>query len=118
MGVLGETMVPTLDESGHPIMQGMGAIRGSEKDCKCCKTESFVSASPDPCSTQRMNCFISSSCHGACHIQHFRLCADVDRLCSCCFFVVFGASFVRVTPVTKQQVSFSCIRSDILASTR
>eukprot|EP00903_Cladosiphon_okamuranus_P015479 g14291.t1 len=31
-GVLGETLTPTLDDNGMPIMQGMGAIRGSEKD--------------------------------------------------------------------------------------
>ncbi|CAN0080080.1 unnamed protein product [Scytosiphon promiscuus] len=31
-GVLGETLVPTVDDSGMPIMQGMGAIRGSQED--------------------------------------------------------------------------------------
>eukprot|EP00903_Cladosiphon_okamuranus_P020097 g18457.t1 len=31
-GVLGETLVPTLDDEGQPIMQGMGSIRGSEED--------------------------------------------------------------------------------------
>eukprot|EP00903_Cladosiphon_okamuranus_P012826 g11986.t1 len=31
-GVLGETLVPTLDDKGKPIMQGMGSIRGSEED--------------------------------------------------------------------------------------
>eukprot|EP00752_Nemacystus_decipiens_P012554 g11118.t1 len=31
-GILGETVVPTLDDSGEPIMQGMGAIRGSQED--------------------------------------------------------------------------------------
>ncbi|CAM9208153.1 unnamed protein product [Ectocarpus fasciculatus] len=31
-GILGETRVPTLDAAGHPIMQGMEAIRGSEED--------------------------------------------------------------------------------------
>jgi len=33
-GILGETLVPTLDEYGQPIMQGMGAIRGLEEDCE------------------------------------------------------------------------------------
>eukprot|EP00752_Nemacystus_decipiens_P004376 g3999.t1 len=31
-GILGETLVPTLDDSGTPIMQGIGAIRGSQED--------------------------------------------------------------------------------------
>eukprot|EP00903_Cladosiphon_okamuranus_P019705 g18107.t1 len=31
-GVLGETLVPTLDDENMPIMQGMGSIRGSEED--------------------------------------------------------------------------------------
>eukprot|EP00752_Nemacystus_decipiens_P014856 g13227.t1 len=31
-GVLGETLVPTLDDRGTPIMRGMGAIRGSQED--------------------------------------------------------------------------------------
>ncbi|CAN0541229.1 unnamed protein product [Ectocarpus sp. 12 AP-2014] len=31
-GILGETQVPTLDTDGHPIVQGMEAIRGSEED--------------------------------------------------------------------------------------
>eukprot|EP00903_Cladosiphon_okamuranus_P009792 g9309.t1 len=31
-GILGETLIPTLDDSGMPIMQGMGAIRGSQED--------------------------------------------------------------------------------------
>lgn len=34
MGVLGETLVPILDDGGLPIMQGMGAIRGSQEDCE------------------------------------------------------------------------------------
>ena len=33
-GVLGETLLPTLDDSGKPIMTGMGAIRGSQEDCE------------------------------------------------------------------------------------
>ena len=33
-GVLGETLVPTIDDRGMPIMQGMGAIRGSQDDCE------------------------------------------------------------------------------------
>lgn len=33
-GILGETLVPTLNEEGTPIMHGMGAIRGSEEDCE------------------------------------------------------------------------------------
>ena len=36
-GVLGETMVPTLDDNGMPIMHGMGAIRGSQEDCEWVK---------------------------------------------------------------------------------
>eukprot|EP00903_Cladosiphon_okamuranus_P020094 g18456.t1 len=31
-GILGETLVPTVDAKGKPIMQGMGSIRGSEED--------------------------------------------------------------------------------------
>eukprot|EP00903_Cladosiphon_okamuranus_P018942 g17420.t1 len=31
-GILGETLVPTVDENGRPIMQGMDSIRGSEED--------------------------------------------------------------------------------------
>lgn len=33
-GILGETQVPTLDDSDNPIMQGMGAIRGLQEDCE------------------------------------------------------------------------------------
>lgn len=33
-GVLGETLVPTLDADGHKIMYGKEAIRGSEDDCE------------------------------------------------------------------------------------
>lgn len=33
-GILGETLVPTVDDKGEPIMQGMGAIRGKQDDCK------------------------------------------------------------------------------------
>ena len=33
-GILGETLVPTVDEFGEPIMQGMGAIRGNQEDCE------------------------------------------------------------------------------------
>jgi len=33
-GVLGETLVPTRDDSGMPIMHGMGAIRGTQEDCE------------------------------------------------------------------------------------
>ncbi|CAN0124110.1 unnamed protein product, partial [Ectocarpus sp. 8 AP-2014] len=31
-GILGETQNPTLDANGHPIMQGMAAIRGAQND--------------------------------------------------------------------------------------
>ncbi|CAM9915773.1 unnamed protein product [Ectocarpus sp. 13 AM-2016] len=31
-GILGETLVPTLDLDGNPIMQGMASIRGIEDD--------------------------------------------------------------------------------------
>lgn len=33
-GILGETLVPTVDAKGKPIMQGLGSIRGSEEDCE------------------------------------------------------------------------------------
>ena len=33
-GILGETLVPTVDENGASIMQGMGAIRGMQEDCE------------------------------------------------------------------------------------
>ena len=33
-GILGETLVPTVDESGNFIMQGMEAIRGKQEDCE------------------------------------------------------------------------------------
>lgn len=33
-GVLGETLVPSIDEEGHEIMSGMESIRGSQEDCK------------------------------------------------------------------------------------
>ena len=33
-GILGETLVPTVDANGTPIMRGMGSIRGSEEDCE------------------------------------------------------------------------------------
>lgn len=33
-GILGETLVPTVDNRGKPIMQSMGSIRGSEEDCE------------------------------------------------------------------------------------
>ena len=33
-GILGETLVPTVNDNGAPIMQGMGAIRGIQEDCE------------------------------------------------------------------------------------
>ena len=33
-GILGETLLPTLDDGGKPIMLGLGSIRGSPEDCK------------------------------------------------------------------------------------
>lgn len=33
-GILGETMVPTVDDGGRPIMHGMEAIRGKQEDCE------------------------------------------------------------------------------------
>ena len=33
-GILGETLVPTLDDEGEPIMQGMGSVRGMQEDCE------------------------------------------------------------------------------------
>lgn len=33
-GILGETLVPTVDESGKPVLQGMKAIRGKQEDCE------------------------------------------------------------------------------------
>ena len=33
-GILGETLVPTVDDKGDPIMQGMDAIRGQHEDCE------------------------------------------------------------------------------------
>lgn len=38
-GVLGETLIPTLDNKGKPIMHGMGSIRGSEDDCEWSKCQ-------------------------------------------------------------------------------
>lgn len=43
-GILGETLVPTLDERGMPIMQGMGAIRGSPEDCEWSKLSAAFGA--------------------------------------------------------------------------
>lgn len=34
-GILGETLVPTLDDRGQPIMTGIDSIRGSQEDCEC-----------------------------------------------------------------------------------
>jgi len=34
-GILGETLVPTRDSNGMPIMAGLEAIRGQHEDCKC-----------------------------------------------------------------------------------
>ena len=34
-GILGETLVPTVDDNGVRIMHGMNAIRGSQEDCEC-----------------------------------------------------------------------------------
>ncbi|CAN0061462.1 unnamed protein product [Ectocarpus sp. 4 AP-2014] len=31
-GILGETVVPTMNGDGKPIMQGMDSIRGSQED--------------------------------------------------------------------------------------
>lgn len=31
-GILGETMIPTVDAVGAPIMQGLDCIRGQEED--------------------------------------------------------------------------------------
>ena len=33
-GILGETLVPTVNDNGTPIMRGMGAIRGKQEDCE------------------------------------------------------------------------------------
>lgn len=33
-GILGETLVPTVDGNGNPIMHGMEAIRGKQQDCE------------------------------------------------------------------------------------
>lgn len=33
-GILGETLVPTVDANGKPIMHGMGSIRGLQEDCE------------------------------------------------------------------------------------
>ncbi len=33
-GILGETLVPTIDEDGNRIMSGMASIRGSQADCE------------------------------------------------------------------------------------
>lgn len=33
-GILGETVVPTVDGDGNPIMQGMEVIRGKQADCE------------------------------------------------------------------------------------
>lgn len=33
-GILGETLVPTIDDNGASIMQGMDAIRGQQEDCE------------------------------------------------------------------------------------
>ena len=33
-GILGETLVPTRDANGKPIMHGIDSIRGSEEDCE------------------------------------------------------------------------------------
>ena len=33
-GILGETLVPTLNEKGKPIMKGMDSIRGTQEDCE------------------------------------------------------------------------------------
>lgn len=33
-GILGETFVPTLDNSGHPIMHGIESISGTQEDCE------------------------------------------------------------------------------------
>ena len=33
-GILGETLVPTVDGNGKPIMQGMASIRGVQEDCE------------------------------------------------------------------------------------
>lgn len=38
-GVLGETLVPTRDATGKPIMTGMEAIRGTQKDCECSRND-------------------------------------------------------------------------------
>ena len=34
-GILGETLLPTLDANGNMIMHGMDAIRGEQEDCEC-----------------------------------------------------------------------------------
>lgn len=33
-GILGETLVPTVNNDGASIMQGMDAIRGTQEDCE------------------------------------------------------------------------------------
>ena len=35
-GILGETLVPTMDTTGNKIMRGMECIRGVQADCKFC----------------------------------------------------------------------------------
>lgn len=33
-GIIGETVVPTVDEGGKPVIQGAEAIRGKQEDCE------------------------------------------------------------------------------------
>lgn len=42
MGILGETLVPTVNANGSPIMQGISAIRGTQEDCEYANNLKFA----------------------------------------------------------------------------
>ena len=55
-GVLGETVVPTVDASGKPIMHGLKAIRGSQDECEwslCCLFRFRFRREPATCNLMR-----------------------------------------------------------------
>ena len=51
-GILGETAVPTMDEDGEPIMDGMNSIRGAVEQCESSRMAQQRLGAPKRCPIQ------------------------------------------------------------------
>jgi len=99
-GILGETRVPILDDSGKAIMQGMGAIRGFQEECKWLQVW---------LSTNMLGGVQSSS-----HSSYFPIEALLVRTfflgpqgCSCLTHTESSRESVRFQPVVRRSSGFS-----------